>query len=71
MGFRCSKRIKILPGFWFNPSTSGLSTSIGGKGLTVNLKDCKARTTVGKGDNVVPSVVVWDGNKLIESDRRK
>jgi L,D-peptidoglycan transpeptidase YkuD (ErfK/YbiS/YcfS/YnhG family) len=45
MGFRFRKRIKILPGFWFNMSKSGISTSIGGKGLTVNLKDGKTRTT--------------------------
>jgi L,D-peptidoglycan transpeptidase YkuD (ErfK/YbiS/YcfS/YnhG family) len=47
MGFRFRKRIKILPGFWFNMSKRGISTSIGGKGLTVNLKDGKTRTTVG------------------------
>lgn len=45
MGFRFRKRIKILPGFWFNLSKSGVSTSIGGKGLTVNLKDGKTTTT--------------------------
>ncbi|MCX7174138.1 MAG: DUF4236 domain-containing protein [Proteobacteria bacterium] len=47
MGFRFRKRIRILPGFWFNLSKSGISTSVGGKGLTVNLKDGKTRTTVG------------------------
>ncbi len=47
MGFRFRKRIKILPGIWFNLSKSGISTSIGGKGLTVNLKNGKTRTTVG------------------------
>lgn len=46
MGFRFHKRIKILPGVWFNLSKSGISTSIGGKGLTVNLKDGKTKTTV-------------------------
>jgi len=45
MGFRFRKRIKILPGFWFNMSKSGISTSIGGKGLTVNIKDGKTTTT--------------------------
>jgi hypothetical protein len=45
MGFRFRKRIKILPGFWFNMSKSGISTSIGGKGLTVNINDGKVRTT--------------------------
>jgi hypothetical protein len=47
MGFRFRKRIKILPGVWFNLSKSGVSTSIGGKGLTVNLKNGKTKTTVG------------------------
>lgn len=47
MGFRFRKRIKILPGIWFNLSKSGISTSIGGKGVTVNLKDGKTKTTVG------------------------
>jgi len=45
MGFRFRKRIKILPGFWFNMSKSGISTSIGGKGLTLNIKDGKTTTT--------------------------
>jgi len=45
MGFRFRRRIKIIPGFWFNVSKSGISTSIGGKGLTVNLKNGKTRTT--------------------------
>jgi hypothetical protein len=47
MALRFRKRIKILPGFWFNISKSGISTSIGGKGLTVNIKNGKTRTTVG------------------------
>jgi L,D-peptidoglycan transpeptidase YkuD (ErfK/YbiS/YcfS/YnhG family) len=47
MGLRFRKRIKILPGVWFNLSKSGISTSIGGKGLTVNLKNGKTKTTVG------------------------
>lgn len=47
MSLRFRKRIKIFPGVWFNLSKSGISTSIGGKGLTVNLKDGKTKTTVG------------------------
>ncbi|MDE2259527.1 MAG: DUF4236 domain-containing protein [Betaproteobacteria bacterium] len=47
MGLRFRRRIKILPGLWFNVSKSGVSTSIGGKGLTVNLKDDKVKMTVG------------------------
>lgn len=45
MGFRFRKRIKIIPGLSFNLSKSGISTSIGGKGLTVNLKDGHTKTT--------------------------
>lgn len=45
MGFRFRKRIKLFPGIWFNLSKSGVSTSIGGKGVTVNLKDGKTMTT--------------------------
>ncbi len=45
MGFRFRKRVKIIPGLWFNLSKSGVSTSIGGKGLTVNIKDGHTKTT--------------------------
>jgi len=45
MGLRFRKRIKIFPGVWLNLSKSGISTSIGGKGLTVNLKGGKVKTT--------------------------
>lgn len=46
MGLRFRKRIKLFPGVWLNLSKSGVSTSIGGKGLTVNLKGGKTKTTV-------------------------
>lgn len=45
-GFRFRQRIKLLPGVWLNLSKSGVSTSVGTKGLTVNLKGDKTRTTV-------------------------
>ena len=45
MAFLFRKRIRILPGIWLNLSKRGVSTSIGGKGLTVNIKDGKVRTT--------------------------
>jgi hypothetical protein len=44
MGFLFRKRIKILPGVWFNLSKRGVSTSFGGKGLTVKIKEEKIRT---------------------------
>jgi len=37
MAFRIRKSFKIAPGIRLNVSKSGLSTSIGGKGSTVNL----------------------------------
>jgi len=45
--FRFRKRIKVMPGVWFNLSKRGVSTSFGGKGLTLNEKNGKIRTTVG------------------------
>jgi Protein of unknown function (DUF4236) len=45
MSFLFRKRIKILPGIWFNLSKGGVSTSFGAKGLTLNIKDGKVRTT--------------------------
>ncbi len=43
MCFRLRKRIKILPGICFNLSRSGVSTSFGGKGLTLNIKEARSR----------------------------
>jgi hypothetical protein len=45
VGFRFRKRVKLLPGVWVNLSKGGVSTSVGGKGLTVNLKSSKVKTT--------------------------
>lgn len=45
MGFRFRKRVKLFSGVWLNLSKSGVSTSIGGKGVTVNIKDDKIKTT--------------------------
>jgi hypothetical protein len=48
MSLRFRKSIKIMPGVRINVSKSGISTSIGVKGATVNLKPGrKARATVG------------------------
>lgn len=44
-GFRFRKRIKLLPGVWLNLGKQGVSTSVGTKGLTVNLKGDAIRTT--------------------------
>ncbi|HLJ21023.1 MAG TPA: DUF4236 domain-containing protein [Stellaceae bacterium] len=47
MGFRFRRRVRILPGIWFNLSKSGGSVSIGGHGATLNLGPHGTRTTVG------------------------
>jgi hypothetical protein len=46
MGFRFTKRIKIIPGIRVNLSKSGVSTSIGTKGASVNLGR-RSKLTVG------------------------
>jgi hypothetical protein len=40
------KRIRLLPGVWLNLGKSGVSTSIGGHGATVNFGRRGTRTTV-------------------------
>lgn len=47
MGFRFRKRIKLAPGVHLNLSKGGISTSIGGNGLTANFRNGKQKTTVG------------------------
>lgn len=37
MGFRFSKRVKVLPGLTFNLSKSGLSTTVGPPGAKVTM----------------------------------
>ena len=48
MGFRFSKRFKVLPGVSLNLSKSGLSASVGPKGAKVNINSQgRVRSTVG------------------------
>jgi hypothetical protein len=47
MGFRYRKSIKIVPGVRLNLSKSGISTSVGARGATVNIGRGRVRTTVG------------------------
>lgn len=47
MAFKFQKRIKVLPGVRVNLSKSGVSTSVGGKGATVNLRRAKTKVTLG------------------------
>jgi tetratricopeptide (TPR) repeat protein len=46
MGFRYSKSIKIVPGVRLNLSKSGLSTSIGRRGATVNIGHGRVKSTI-------------------------
>lgn len=52
MGFCFRRRIKLLPGIRLNISKSGLSTSVGEPGATINLRGDHVRTTVGVSDTV-------------------
>ena len=47
MGFRFRRSLKIAPGVRLNFSKSGVSTSLGGRGATVNLSKRGAHGTVG------------------------
>jgi hypothetical protein len=47
MGFRFRRRITIGPGFRLNLSKSGVSASVGRRGLWATLGHGKARATVG------------------------
>jgi hypothetical protein len=46
MGFRFQKRIKILPGVYINLSKSGVTGSVGGNGLTVNVDPITGRRMI-------------------------
>lgn len=45
MGFRFSKRVKILPGVALNFSKSGTSLSVGRRGATMNINKNRIKTT--------------------------
>jgi len=47
MGFRFSKRIKILPGVSVNAGKTGASVTVGGKGAKVTVGEKGGKTTVG------------------------
>lgn len=46
MGFRYRKSVKLLPGVRLNLAKSGISTSFGGRGATVNVSKRGVRTTL-------------------------
>ena len=47
MGFRFQKRLKIFPGLKLNLSKSGISWTIGTRGMSINAKDRKITGNVG------------------------
>ena len=47
MGFHFRRSFTIAPGIRLNVGKRGVSTSIGPRGATVNLRGSKVRTTVG------------------------
>lgn len=48
MGFRFRKSVKIIPGVRLNFSKSGVSTTLGGRGASLNIKHGrKTKMTVG------------------------
>jgi uncharacterized protein DUF4236 len=47
MGLRLRRHLRILPGLWLNESKSGVSTSIGGDGATLNIGKHGTQTTLG------------------------
>ena len=46
MGLRFRRRVRLFPGLWLNASKSGITTSIGGDGVTVNYGRRGTRTTL-------------------------
>lgn len=46
MGFRFRKSFRILPGLRFNLSKTGVSTSVGPRGMTTNFSRRGVRTTL-------------------------
>lgn len=60
MGFRFRRRLRIVPGLWLNISKSRISTSIGRRGMTLNLTRRGARPTVG-----IPGTgLSWRGRRM-------
>lgn len=47
MGFRFQKRIRIFKGLTLNLSKSGTSWTVGGKGVSINVRDDKITGTAG------------------------
>jgi len=63
MGFRFSKRIKILPGVSINLSKSGVSASVGPRGAKINIGKRGVRANVG-----IPGTGMSYSTKLTDFD---
>ena len=69
MGWRFRKTVKIFPGLRLNISKNGISTSLGGKGATINLNGKGKRTTLGiQGTGVSHSSYEPYTNEFEETD---
>lgn len=62
-GFRFRKYLKLFPGIKLNFSKSGVSTSIGKKGATVNLSTKGTRGTVGLPGSGMSYSRYWKGGE--------
>ncbi len=62
-GFRFRKGIKLFPGLKLNISKSGVSTSIGKKGATINLSSKGTRGTVGLPGSGMSYSRYWKGGQ--------
>ena len=61
MGLRIQKRLKVVPGITLNLSNRGHSVTLGGKGVSANIKGGKISGTVG-----VPGYGVYYRTKSVE-----
>lgn len=59
MSFKFRRRQKIFPGFYVNFSASGVSTTLGAKGLSVNLNSNGAYLNTG-----IPGTGIYDRKKI-------
>ena len=71
MGFRFRRRLRIFPGLYLNLSKSGVSTSSGGRGTTLNLSTRGTRTTLGlpgSGLSWRSPTKPWEGAQIRTND---
>ncbi|WP_133858344.1 DUF4236 domain-containing protein [Comamonas sp. JUb58] len=72
MRWRFQRRIKLLPGVWLNVSKSGISTSVGRKGATINFRGGKVRLNAGlRGTGLSCSGQILDLNGSVSHRRTR